>query len=61
VERKTALWLSLGAKSVWLVDPKSRTVEVVRSSGERRLFQENDELIDDTVPGFRVKVSEIFA
>jgi Uma2 family endonuclease len=51
----------LGAKSVWLVDPKSRTVEVVRSSGERRLFQENDELIDDTVPGFRVKVSEIFA
>lgn len=60
VERKTALWVSLGARSVWLVDPRRRTVEVVRAGGKRKLFHESDELVDDTVPGFRVPVSEIF-
>jgi Uma2 family endonuclease len=61
VERKTALWLELGAKAVWNVDPRKRTVEVVRADGERKLFHETDELVDDTVPGFHIKVSEIFA
>ena len=60
VERKTALWLDLGAKSVWNVNPLKRTVEVVRANGERRVFKEADELVDEIVPGFRVKVSEIF-
>ena len=60
VEWKTDLWLSLGARSVWVVNPKLRTVEVVRAGGERKLFRESDELVDDTVPGFRVAVSEIF-
>jgi Uma2 family endonuclease len=60
IDRKTALWLKLGAKSVWNVDPKKRTVEVNRADGEKKLFHETDELVDDTVPGFRVKVSEIF-
>jgi Uma2 family endonuclease len=60
VEWKTNLWISLGAKSVWNVNPKLRTVEVVQASGERKVFHESDELVDDTVPGFRVPVSEIF-
>lgn len=61
VARKTALWLELGAKSVWNVSPRRRTVEVCRANGEKKLLHETDELVDDTVPGFRVKVSEIFA
>ena len=61
VDRKTALWLELGVKSVWNVNPKKRTVEITRADGERRLFHETDELVDDTVPGFRIKVAEIFA
>jgi Uma2 family endonuclease len=61
VDHKTALWLELGAKSVWNVNPRTRTVEVIRADGVRRLFHETDELVDDTVPGFRVNVSEIFA
>lgn len=60
-QRKAALWVELGARSVWLVSPKKRTVEVIRADGFRKLFHETDELFDDTVPGFRVKVSEIFA
>ena len=59
-ESKTALWLELGANSVWNVNPRKRTVEVIRADGYRKLFHETDELVDDTVPGFRVKVSEIF-
>ena len=60
VERKTTLWLELGAKSVWNVNPRKRTVEVNRTDGEKKLFHETDELVDDTIPRFRVKVSEIF-
>jgi Uma2 family endonuclease len=61
VEYKLALWLEFGTRSVWLVNPRRRTVEVIKSTSDRKLFHETDELVDDTVPGFRVKVSEIFA
>jgi Uma2 family endonuclease len=60
VEHKLALWMEFGTRSVWLVNPRKRTVEVCWSNGERNLFHETDELVDDTVPGFRVRVSEIF-
>lgn len=60
VERKAELWLSLGAQSVWLVHPQRRTVEALHAGGGRRLFSESEALVDDTVPGFRAQVSEIF-
>ncbi|HXC72401.1 MAG TPA: Uma2 family endonuclease [Pyrinomonadaceae bacterium] len=60
VEYKLNLWLESGTRSVWLVNPRKRTVEVIRSIDERRLLHETDDLVDDTLPGFRVKVSEIF-
>ena len=59
--RKAELWVELGARSVWVVNPRKQTVEVFRANGERTLFHETDELVDDTVPGFRIPVSEIFA
>jgi len=61
VEHKLSLWLEFGTISVWLVNPRRRTIEVCKSTGERKLFHETDELVDDTVPGFRVAVSEIFS
>jgi Uma2 family endonuclease len=61
VERKVALYLETGARSIWLVDPRRRTVEVISPLNDRRTLHETDELVDDTVPGFRVAVSEIFA
>jgi len=61
VEHKLSLWLELGTRCVWLVNPRRRTVEVWRPTGERKLFHDTEELIDDTVPGFRIAVSEIFA
>jgi Uma2 family endonuclease len=61
VEEKTSRWLSLGALAVWLVNPKTRTVDVRLANGERKLFKEDDILTDDAiVKGFRVSVSEIF-
>ena len=60
IDRKTALWLELGAKSVWNVNPQKRTIEVSRADGTKEIFHETDELVDATVPGFRVKVSAIF-
>jgi Uma2 family endonuclease len=60
VERKLALYLEMGTRSVWLVNTRRRTVEIVLSSGDRRTLNETDDLVDDTIPGFRVKVSEIF-
>ena len=60
IERKLGIYLERGTRSVWLVDPRRRTVEVVTSPNDRRMLHETDELVDDTVPGFRVKVSEIF-
>jgi Uma2 family endonuclease len=61
VDRKLAIYLETGTRSVWLVNPRRRTVEVISSMSDRRMLHESDELVDDTVPGFRVKVSEIFA
>ena len=60
VEHKLSLWLQFGTRSVWHVNPRHRTVEVISSLDNRRTLHEDDELVDDTVPGFRVKVSEIF-
>ena len=61
VERKVAVYLETGTRSVWLVNPRRRTVELVSSLNDRRTLHEDDELVDPTVPGFRVHVSEIFA
>ena len=59
-ERKINIWLDFGTRSVWVVDPRKRTVEVIHANGKRQLFEETAELVDDTVPGFHVAVSEIF-
>ena len=60
VERKSTMWLDFGIRSLWLVNPLKRTVEVFHADGQRWLFHESDEIVDDTVPGFRVPVSKIF-
>jgi Uma2 family endonuclease len=60
IERELGLWLEAGTRSIWHVNPRRRTVEIISSTGERRTLHETDELVDDTVPGFRIKVSEIF-
>jgi Uma2 family endonuclease len=60
IAEKTSQWLACGAKAVWNVNPRKRTVEIFHADGQRWLLHEGDELVDDTVPGFRILVSRIF-
>jgi Uma2 family endonuclease len=62
VEKKTAQWLEFGTRTVWLVYAKTRTVEVIDSSGRKLLLTERDELTcGDVLSGFRISVKDIFS
>jgi Uma2 family endonuclease len=46
---------------IWLVDPNTQTVTVVRANGERQVLRGNDVLSgEDVVPGFKIRVKKIF-
>jgi Uma2 family endonuclease len=61
-EEKMAEYRSWGVRLIWLVDPETQTVTVVRASGERQVLKGNDTLTgEDVVPGFRIRVKRIFS
>ena len=61
VEGKVAEWLEAGARMVWVVSPKLHTVTVYRSLIDIVTLTEKDSLDGgDVVPGFQIKVAEIF-
>jgi Uma2 family endonuclease len=61
VEKKVNQWLAAGARLVWTVNPKRKSVTVHRTSDDATTFAETDELDGEkVVPGFRCRVSEIF-
>lgn len=61
VRAKVEQWLAAGTVSVWVVDPPSRTIEVFRAN-EVRLYRADDEIRDEpTLPGFKLKASDVFA
>lgn len=61
VDEKVEAWLNAGARLVWIINPKRRTITVYRSLTDIVLLTENDELDGyDVVPGFRCKVAEVF-
>ena len=62
VDNKVAEWLEAGARMVWLVSPKLRTVTVYRSLTNIVVLTEKDTLDGgDVVPGFQIRVAEIFS
>lgn len=62
VEDKVEEWLDAGTRMVIVVNPRNRTLKVHLSRTEVTLLLEADELDGgDVVPGFRVKVSELFS
>lgn len=61
VEEKVAMWLKAGVRVVITLDPDSRSVKVHRSPNHIVSPVNGDELdLDDVVPGFRCRVSDIF-
>jgi Uma2 family endonuclease len=61
VEAKVKEWLETGARMLWVVSPKLHTVTVYRSLTDIVILTEKDNLNGgDVVPGFQMKVAEIF-
>jgi Uma2 family endonuclease len=58
---KVADYLAAGTRCVWVVDPESQSVTVYASLLSPYKLGEDETLdADDIVPGFRVRVGEIF-
>ena len=61
VEEKVADYLEAGARMVWVVNPRRRTVIVHRPGAQPLVLRAGDVLDgDDVVPGFRLDVTDIF-
>ena len=62
VEEKVEEYLQAGARAVWVVDPRRRTITVYRSLTDITILTENDTLEGgDFIPGFSCGVAEVFA
>jgi Uma2 family endonuclease len=62
VDDKVQEWLDAGTRLVWVVNPKGRTVTVHRPGATPIILTVND-LLDgeQVVPGFSIRVADIFA
>lgn len=61
VTEKVQEYLDTGVAVVWVVDPDFETVSAYMRSEEPRLFNRSQELAAEPhVPGFRVRVAELF-
>jgi Uma2 family endonuclease len=61
VTQKLRDYFSIGVRLVWIADPQTRSVYAYRSITDVREFTSNDDLPgDDVLPGFNVKVAELF-
>ena len=61
IHEKVLDYLAAGTGLIWVVDPGPRTVTTYRSRDAIRLLSEEDEIDGgDVLPGFRVKVSDLF-
>lgn len=61
LQEKVLEYLDGGARRVWVVDPRTRTVSVYRSRDEIRLLGAEDDLEGgEVLPGFRLPVAELF-
>jgi Uma2 family endonuclease len=62
VMEKALQWLEAGARMVLVVEPAARTVTVYRSLDKIRILTEGDTLeASDVVPGWKLRVAELFA
>jgi Uma2 family endonuclease len=62
VREKVAEWLEAGARTVWVVDPRTRTVAVHAPAEDPRVRGESDTLDGgDVLPGFTLAVRDLFS
>lgn len=59
---KARRYLDAGAGQVWIADPDLRTITVLRRDEGSQSYDADDELIGgDELPGFRVRVADLFS
>jgi Uma2 family endonuclease len=57
---KVEEYLAAGVRSVWLINPKTRVVQVIRSTGTIQRLRDSDELSEpDILPGFVCHVRDL--
>lgn len=61
VTQKLREYFAIGVRLIWVIDPQVRIIYAYRSMTDVREFTEKDELPgDELLPGFLVKVAELF-
>ncbi|MDZ4770393.1 MAG: Uma2 family endonuclease [Chloroflexota bacterium] len=61
MRRKAAIYLSLGARLVWLVLPRQRIVIALWADGDEQLYGVDDSAdFRDLLPGFMVAIRDVF-
>ena len=60
-DQKVIEYLAIGVRLVLVVDPSARTISLHQPNDGIRLYTEPDlEPCDDALPGFRLRVAEVF-
>ncbi len=60
LELKAKQYLKAGSSEVWVLYPKTKDIHVFAASGEVKVLGEGDVLQSALLPGFSVKVAELF-
>jgi Uma2 family endonuclease len=61
MQRKLGQFFATGCKLAWIIDPKTRTIEVWESAaGASRTLRESESLETPLLPGFSVPVAKLF-
>jgi Uma2 family endonuclease len=62
VDEKVEQWLAAGARIVWVLNPRQRSVKVHREGQPVRILSIEDALDgEEVVPGFRYPIADLFA
>jgi len=62
IEEKVADYIAGGARLIWLVFPRTRTVKAITPDGVSRTMSEGDRLDGgDVLPGFSLQISSLFS
>jgi Uma2 family endonuclease len=60
VRRKVAQYLASGVRSVWVLDPRARTLELHLESGDVRVFEGDAAVVEDpALPGFLCALGDL--
>ncbi len=57
---KRDVYLAAGAHELWLADPQSATVTVVRPDGRQQTVADGEQLTSPLLPGFAIDVAHVF-